>query len=131
MKIAIIRSSALQTAGRWDAGFHILQEKHKVRVDELKEQFSYQEAKAIAQKMFEAVPSKHRNLLYDLLRGNELKSPSFVTLEKAVSEYPFITISVFESEKDLIEATINDQIKDIEDSKAKLTSALNDLNTLQ
>lgn len=124
LKMAIISSSSVVDAGRWDAGFHLLQKTHEARIAQLKKAMTKSQAEETVLEMFEAVPAKHRKALSPLLRGRDLRAATTLALQNAAKEYPYIAIATFEAERDAIKATIDEQIAEAEASKVKLQDSL-------
>lgn len=93
-KFAIISASALVKENRWDAEFHILNQRHAQQAEKLKKQFSVSEACDILQDedLFELSALK---ALTPLLRGNRYASPpGRRELLTAAKEYPHLSLAI-------------------------------------
>ncbi|MBS7671427.1 hypothetical protein [Croceicoccus gelatinilyticus] len=94
---AIIKSSELISAKRWDARFHILADKHKADTEALRAKMTTQEAREVANAIFDAIPLPHRQLIEPLVRTGQTRKPGSDALRGALHEYPHLSIVIFEA----------------------------------
>ena len=94
-EMAIINSSDLTKYDRMDAGFHILRKKHEAEAARLEESMDRSEAIAIAVEMLDKVPAKYRRDINPLVRGSNNRPPDIHAQERAVREYPYLSLAIF------------------------------------
>lgn len=110
MKIAIVKSSELGPANRWDAEFHILNVLHRDRAEEL--------AQAVppdgVAKLLRGLTPGQRQALLPLGRG---KNPKVADI---IAEYPYLALAIIEANPAEIAADIDRQIDELESKIALL-----------
>lgn len=130
MKTAIIMSSAVSEFGRMDAGFHLLNKEHEVRIAELKQSLTLGEAREVAQEMFDAIPAQHRRLLEPLVRTSSIRNADGAMLNRALEEYPYQSIAVFQAAQAAIRTTLEAKIAEAEADRNRLNSQLEKVTSL-
>lgn len=93
MKVGVIMSSELVKAGRWDAGFHLLNQEYRGAAASLEEVVDRDEA---IQMLSDAdlFPTSVLLKLSPLCRGTIHGNPGREQLLKAVAEYPHLALAV-------------------------------------
>ena len=126
MKYGIINSSDL--GDRWDAGFHLLRTEHKERSEQISQQMPLEEAREKALEIFESLPLQFRKSIDRLTRtGSSSGNPNAESQRKAVAEYPYIALAVFEAQKTEILADLEAQAAEIEAKAAAVRAVAQQL----
>jgi hypothetical protein len=94
-EMAIISSSDLTKYDRMDAGFHILRKKHGAETTRLEKSMDNSAAIALAVEMLAKVPLKYRRDINPLVRGSSNRPPDLQAQERAVREYPYLSLAIF------------------------------------
>lgn len=118
MKTAIISSSQLFKHGRWDAGFHLLNEEYQDRASALSAIMTKEAALALLADE-KSIPTQALQLLAPLARGqNQDKSRD--GLLRAAMEYPFLALAIVKDKgRDIIET----KRQELEESARQLAQA--------
>lgn len=99
--VAIVKLSDL--GNRMDAPFHILRTQHEADTKALEERMTKEDAKAKAITMFRNAPTQFRKTINPLIRTGSNRSPSLEEYEKAINEYPYLTITILKKNREDIE----------------------------
>ena len=94
MKSTIIKFSEL--GDRIDAPFHILRKENEPRAEEISKNLSHDEAELEAVRILQALPANLRREIDPLVRTGNTRNPDIHDQTRAVKEYPYIALAVFE-----------------------------------
>lgn len=94
-EIAIISSSDLTKYDRMDAGFHVLRKKHEEETARIEKTMDRPTAISLAVEMLEKIPPKYRRDVNPLVRGSSNRPPDLQAQERAVREYPYLSLAIF------------------------------------
>lgn len=104
MKLAIVKSSDLGRANRWDAPFHVLNDEHRARAEELAQTMSLAEVA----KLLRGLTPAQRQSIIPLGRGQNPK------IRDIIAEYPYLALAIIEANPAEIAADIDRQIEELE-----------------
>lgn len=124
-EFAIISSSDLTKYDRMDAGFHILRKKHEAETARLEKSMDSSAAIAHAVGMLAKVPPKYRRDINPLVRGSSNRPPDLQAQERAVREYPYLSLAIFGAVADRIAAHYREEARHAE-ATAELFVRLNE-----
>lgn len=110
MKFAIVKSSELGRANRWDAPFHVLNAEHRGRAEELARTVTLDDVS----KLLRGLTPAQRQSLLPLGRGQNPK------ISRIIAEYPYLALAIIEANPDEIAADIDRQIDELESKIALL-----------
>jgi len=94
-EFAIVNSSDLAKYDRMDAGFHVLRKKHEEETARIEKTMDRSAAISLAVEMLEKIPPKYRRDVNPLVRGSSNRPPDLQAQERAVREYPYISLAIF------------------------------------
>jgi len=126
-EMAIISSSDLTKYDRMDAGFHILCKKHEAETARLEKSMDNSAAIALAVEMLVKVPPRYRRDINPLVRGSSNRPPDIHAQERAVREYPYLSLAIFGAVSDDIAEHYRDKARQAE-ATAHLFTRLNGEN---
>lgn len=113
-EMAIISSSDLTKYDRMDAGFHILRKKHEVKASRLEKSMDKTSATDLAVKLLKKVPAEYRKNINPLVRIGTHRAPDIQSQERAVREYPYLTLAIFGSVSTDIEQHYRNKAREAE-----------------
>lgn len=126
MKCGIVMSSDLMKHGRWDAGFHLLNQEYADRAEGLSVTMSKEDVVTLLTDA-QSIPTEALLFLAPLTRGSNRGNPSREQLLKAVDEYPFLALAIVKDKgRDLLEAKqleLAQQVQKMNDARVALASA--------
>ena len=126
-EMAIISSSDLTKYDRMDAGFHILRKKHEAETARLEKSMDNSAAIALAVEMLVKVPPRYRRDINPLVRGSSNRPPDIHAQERAVREYPYLSLAIFGAVSNDIAEHYRDEARQAE-ATAQLFTRLNGEN---
>lgn len=126
-EMAIISSSDLTKYDRMDAGFHILRKKHEAETARLEKSMDNSAAIALAVEMLVKVPPRYRRDINPLVRGSNNRPPDIHAQERAVREYPYLSLAIFGAVSNDIAEHYRDEARQAE-ATAQLFTRLNGEN---
>lgn len=104
MKTAIVSASALVSANRWDAGFHVINHEHGARAAELAATVGAEEAQA----RIARIPAHLLKFLAPLSRKNG-RETTREAIDAITREYPHLSLALVESNMDSIRQSLSDE----------------------
>ncbi len=116
----IVSYRDLVTTGRWDAPFHGLVQQHKEAIKSLEAGMSKADALAVANEIFEALPSHFRQVIAPLTRSQQRGSPNKESLLSALREYPYVALAVFRSLDEQVSAHFENEMADLVSKRLRL-----------
>ena len=91
-----VMASDLTKYDRMDAGFHLLRQKMENQAARIEAIMDRSEVLELALDMLAKVPAEFRRKIDPLVRGSTNRAPDIEAQKRAVTEYPYIALAIFE-----------------------------------
>jgi hypothetical protein len=108
-QFGVISSRVIQEEQRWDAGFHLILERLRPRVEVLQKAITVADAQA----RLSSLPLPHKRCLIKLARGGT-DAVSDERIDRVIKEYPHLSLALIEEQRDQLSAEVKAEIGDLQ-----------------